>query len=145
MSFKILDSVNFTHELPDVVPRRDHQQRHLHRQRLSSSGSASHLHRDPDFLDRSVRQRNASDGNLKNTAECQRSPPTTLERLKAGHRHNIKGLCHRQLEAELGSDTPSEEQGVSAEELNITSLPSIPQRSTYRVHLPPDEVLPPCK
>lgn len=99
--------------------------------------ASSSFHRDLDFLDHSVRQRAVSDGGGGGDGGA------TLRRRDS----DVAGAMASA--ADLRARGSHSRRGRSGHEARnaarVPGLPSIPQRSTYRVNLPPDEVLPPCK
>ena len=146
------DSAHVTHELPDVSVTTAAGVAAISRRR---SGNV-----DMDFHDPSVEQRSPGSNSLRGRRDespdvagssyhTREGYPMCPVEGAAASDPGINGpapvpIVITTAASPLESDTPTQSSSTALQ-ATITQLPSIPQRSTYRVALPPNEVLPPRK
>jgi hypothetical protein len=158
------NSVHFTHELPDV--RINEAAANFPRSppstspKSSSAGAGGNI--DMDFHDPSVEDRRRRLSSSSDTGGSLQQNPEAVVMRPTHHTRQGYPMCpgecdsSEQQQSSLSAAAAAEPEscdgasggggeGAASEEVVITKLPSIPQRSTFRVTLPPDEVLPPRK
>jgi len=136
------DSANFTHELPDVVPRRE-QQQHIRRRRSHQRLSAIAVDGGPIHVVR--RQRAASDGGPRRDS-LSAEEGGLVAGSSASSMLDADGALERRASSH-GDSTAARAVGRGGHAGEVPGLPAIPtsQQGSFRVTLAADEMLPPCE